>query len=103
MDERLEQRLDERFKAEREVIRQLVREEVRSEVGQQFDNFVQGEFKSFIEDSFDPAVNSIERHFESMEDHLDRLDIEVANLKTDMRHVKQVLQIRPRNGLPATG
>jgi hypothetical protein len=81
----LETTLDARFAAEREHTRTMIKEGVDE---------LRGEFTSFIEDNFTPAMDKIDQRFDRLEDHLDRLDIDVATLRTDMRHVKQALQTR---------
>jgi septation ring formation regulator EzrA len=79
-----------------------VREEVgqiREEVGQVREEVghVRGEliaqFSSFIENNFDPTMSKFDRRFDNIEDHQDQTDINIASLKTDVRHIRQALQI----------
>ena len=48
--------------------------------------------QSFIDNNFDPAMETIDAKFEHIDDHLDRLDIEVVTLRTDVRQIKRYLR-----------
>ncbi|HVQ44502.1 MAG TPA: hypothetical protein VMT30_06055 [Candidatus Saccharimonadia bacterium] len=84
----LDDRLDERFTAEREHTRAMIQEGVKEGT-----DYVIEQFNSFIKDNFEPTMKKFDQHFDRIEDHLDHLDIDVATLRTDVRHIKQVLQI----------
>lgn len=79
---------------EREHTRQLVREEVQQEVGDQF--------QGFIEHNFQPFMDDVDQRFDRLEDRVDHLAGDVAELRIDTRHIKQVLRTtRNLNPSPA--
>jgi hypothetical protein len=91
IDERLERRLDERFLAEREYTKNFVYKTVNEAVQKGMDH-VTAQFQSFIDDNFNPAMEAIDERFNHLEDRVDRLAVDTANLRIDMRHVKQALR-----------
>ena len=72
-----------------EDIRKLVKEEVSAEVGS-----LRAEYQSFINDNFNPTMEHIDERFDTMEDRVDRLAGDMAELRVDVRHLKQVVRGR---------
>ncbi len=81
----LDEQMDKRFVKERDHTKQLVRNEV---------NVLRGEFQSFIEMNFEPAVKDIDNRFDDADDRLDRLTKDVTELRIEVRHIKQALRTR---------
>jgi len=52
------------------------------------------QFQSFIEDNFNPTMARIDQRFDDLDDRVDRLTGDVAELRLDVRHVKQALRTR---------
>jgi len=91
-----------------EDVRKIVKEEVRAEVGAQIGGLrselkadlksevggLRAEFQSFINDNFNPAMEHIDERFDTMEDRVDRLAGDMAELRVDVRHLKQVVRGR---------
>jgi hypothetical protein len=75
--------LEERFIVERDFTRSLVQESAQG---------ITGEFQSFIDNNFDPAMAAIGGRFDELDDRVDRLAGDVTDLRIDMRHVKQALR-----------
>ncbi|MDB5178514.1 MAG: hypothetical protein JWN01_457 [Patescibacteria group bacterium] len=79
------QHTEQMFQVERGHTRHMIQEST---------NQVLEQFQSFIDENFNPAMQAVDDHFDHIEDRLDRLEGDSAIVRTDLRHIKQVLRTR---------